>query len=555
MSSEERWHPISVMLSMYGSRINSKLLFRYPFTSENEGHPLSYYTQMTASTLQLNKRQVGSLSEDMEDSCKTPRNEIEQLESFSDELLGHILSPGNTKVCGKEFDLKINGIRFTGYPLMMEQFSSIVTKFDVLKDYIPNEISALSSRVKGDSTLLSFNIVFVLKATAEYAIVERFQELALQLGIALRFEEKCCQYLTEETRLMLAVHDEVSLESESMVTAQDAYGTILKKSRLAMQLTSIFNNLRETGVVSTRINNSTLISFCLPHKVHNLESNEQKSISVDSVERVIKEIRPYHGVLIYNKKEVWSSLPDDYSPALTRFLTAHEPIKSVQSLSSDTDLPLTHVYELASRLVYWGKAMVIYPLCDSNMYMAAPCADFSPISEMAGAFSTKFNRDLRKVMSNFALPVRLSDLHQSPHEFFYGNEEKLIQIVFWLLQHRFLIQMHTYIFFSPDEHLMENDGETSSIAQIPLDPEVERVLINFPVAYKDAILSVPASTNPKDLRLLVNLLKYFDGNYHMEEIMYSENLTRPQLLKLLDKFGQLLVTNLREDDTTAAFCM
>ena len=89
MSSQERWLPISVMLSMYGSRINSKLLFRYPY-AENEHFPPLSYTQMTASTLQLNKQQLGTPSEDSEDCCGTSKNEIEQLESFSDELLGHI---------------------------------------------------------------------------------------------------------------------------------------------------------------------------------------------------------------------------------------------------------------------------------------------------------------------------------------------------------------------------------------------------------------------------------------------------------------------------------
>lgn len=549
-SQEERWCPISIMLSMFGSRITSKLLFRYPFDRMEDVSAMLSYTRMTASTLQLNKKLPSSLSEEHEDCLKTPRSELEQIESFNDEVLAHILSPGNTNVCGKKFDLKINGIRFVGFPISMEQeqFVSIKAKFGLEED----EPSHCQS--DEESTLRSFNIVFVLRASAEYAIVEIYQELSLQLGIALAFEEKRCQYVSEETRLMLSVHDEVSLESEAMTTPKDAYNTILNKFGLARQLAKIFDSLRDTGIINTRINDSALVRFCLLHKVHNRSGVSNEAISIDLVKKVIKEIRPYHGILIFNMKDVYSSSLDDYSPALSRFLSMHEPTKSLQVLSSGTDLPLTQVYELASKLVYWGKAMVIYPMCDSNTYVTAPCTDLSPFSEKLRAFFIKFNWDLREVLSHFSLPTRLSDLHQNPHEFFYGNEEKLIQVVFWLLQHRFLIQMHTYVFFSPDESHFVSD-QNAGITPGSLDEDLECSLLSLSSEQQHAILATQASGAPKDLKLFLNLMKYFNGDYHLEEIMYNENMSRAQLLKVLDKFSPLLVTNLREDSTTAAFCM
>ena len=38
------------------------------------------------------------------------------------------------------------------------------------------------------------------------------------------------------------------------------------------------------------------------------------------------------------------------------------------------------------------------------------------------------------------------------------------------------------------------------------------------------------------------LRKYFNGSHHLEEIMYLEDMTRSELLTLLDKFSSLLVT-------------
>jgi len=44
-------------------------------------------------------------------------------------------------------------------------------------------------------------------------------------------------------------------------------------------------------------------------------------------------------------------------------------------VSLDADVPLAQVLHFASHLVHWGKAMAIYPLSESNMYITSPLAD------------------------------------------------------------------------------------------------------------------------------------------------------------------------------------
>lgn len=44
---------------------------------------------------------------------------------------------------------------------------------------------------------------------------------------------------------------------------------------------------------------------------------------------------------------------------------------------------------------------------------------------------------------------------------------------------------------------------------------------------------------------------YFRGEQHLEEIMYMENLTRSQVLQLLDKFRDVLITYETEDPAIA----
>ena len=51
------------------------------------------------------------------------------------------------------------------------------------------------------------------------------------------------------------------------------------------------------------------------------------------------------------------------------------PHFSLQTVSLDADIPLAQVLHFASHLVYWGKAIAIYPLSESNVYFASPIAE------------------------------------------------------------------------------------------------------------------------------------------------------------------------------------
>ena len=54
--------------------------------------------------------------------------------------------------------------------------------------------------------------------------------------------------------------------------------------------------------------------------------------------------RPYHAMLLLvEENTLLESLPMDSSPALTRIIKVASPLKSLQNLSSDADLPLGQV--------------------------------------------------------------------------------------------------------------------------------------------------------------------------------------------------------------------
>lgn len=130
--------------------------------------------------------------------------------------------------------------------------------------------------------------------------------------------------------------------------------------------------------------------------------------------RCLQSIRPYHGLLLLvDQSELLESLPPDSSPALLRLIHVYSPLKSLQALSADADITLPHVFQLTGHLVYWAKAMVIYPICENNVYCIAPDASTQINTPLVEKFSEKFPGEhlLQVLQKNRLSGVLISQLY------------------------------------------------------------------------------------------------------------------------------------------------
>lgn len=126
---------------------------------------------------------------------------------------------------------------------------------------------------------------------------------------------------------------------------------------------------------------------------------------------------------------------------------------------------ILQVFALACHLVYWGKARVIYPLCESNVYILSPMANTLVNSTLVEDFVEHFpGRSLHLELSEFSLPCLLRekrDMLEHPQ-----LQAQRVQIVVWMLQQGLLMQLHTYIFFvRPDRKGQGSFGASISIAE------------------------------------------------------------------------------------------
>ncbi|CAB3379353.1 Hypothetical predicted protein [Cloeon dipterum] len=462
-------NPLSIILVKSDSK-GDRLLFRYPYATESRHGETTHKKRKSVYAL--------TTSDDLEPPHQMSNISHNQLTGFSDEVLSNLFAV-KSDLCENKFELKVNDVRFVGHPTLVNAGSVLI------------------------------NIQFALRATASHSIVKCYYDLSKRLGIALRHEERRCGYVAQETKAMVTAHDEAQISP---------YSQILTRSALARDLRTVYEDLCAGGQVHLRVNNWIEVSFCLPHKLHP---------ELDPDLLCIQALRPYHGLLLlFEESEILSGLSTDASPALTKILKVHSPVKSFQVLAADADIVLDHVYKIARHLVYWAKAKVIFPLCESNVYVVSPTAPLA-VHSLTEAFSEKFQgTNLLTVLSDFSLPMslghRVSPLDNPQHN------TQFIYMIVWMLQHSLLLQLHTYVHLMPSSAKMGDDDE--------LLGDDERVV-----------------HTSEEIAMFSRLQRHFNGRHHFEEIMYLENVRRSQLLQLIDKFRNELIMRQTEDPMIANF--
>ncbi|XP_028027386.1 GATOR complex protein NPRL3 [Bombyx mandarina] len=451
-------NPLNIFFVKSDSK-GDRLLFRYPYTIEHKGENKQkrcgrhnpYAITSTEDLLQNSQSQTSNI-------CKG------QLSGFTDEMLSTLFAV-KAELCNKKFELKVNDVRFVGHPTL------------------------LPYRANKDDTaaMILINIVFALQASASHSIVKCYYDLSKRLGKALRHEEKRCSYLTEEMKIMLAAHDEVNERNDSEINGDNeeeeenlrhsvssttysvdngleggpmsAYHLILQRSSLARSMKSVFEELSSTGIVQVRVNKWVLLSFCLPHKAHQIH-NRGLIIEPETIDKCLQKLRPYHGMLLLvNPNDLLASIPLDGSSALLRLIKLYSPLKSLQTLAIEADLTFKQVSQLTGHLVYWAKATVIYPLCEGNVYVVAPGANIHIHSPLVDEFAKEFpGLCLLQMLSEFSLPAPLWYISRSAGGG-CGGSARLARCVAWLLQRRLLLQLHTYVQFNSPHWGRDADGK------------------------------------------------------------------------------------------------
>lgn len=604
--------PLGVFLVKSDS-CEEKLLFRYPFNVMAEPSPVTravknrYALVMPEKTDTLSTLGTGLMNPETNIGTTlmipsytelasavtldyVDQEDISKVISISDAALSSLFGAISVKLCDKKFEVKVDNVRFVGHP----------------------------TKLKSNNHF--FQVVFALKGYVSSDVVRSYYDLSKLIAIAIKSEENRCGFFQEQINIMIGCHDDVgdhqmdkgATHPTNREVAVSPYELILANSKLAQNLKTIFMQLKE-GIVQVRINNWINVHFCHTQKVL-ITSPDAPAITPANIHACLKCLRPYHTfLLLKDRSELIKSLPLDTSPTVARLIQMANPFKNLLEISSDADITITQVFNIVAQLIYWGKATIIFPLCEKNVYMLHPSTPTGKNSELFTEFEEEFpGHSLLEVLSKFSLGVSLSQL-KNPMENI-DKHNQLVQMVLWMLKKRLLLQQHTYVFmlapgscgtnrlsfnqpplgtadtsinerpsssltdtfegsttassYQSEDMLGMSPGSVSGFKDYRYnslsntrddedeDSEDKRITdilrdIHFPPESIRDFLTIPAASNLEDVQLFARLMHLFDGTHHIEDIMYYENLTRSQILTLIDKFQSVLMTFQYEDTTVA----
>ncbi|EGZ09760.1 hypothetical protein PHYSODRAFT_523131 [Phytophthora sojae] len=221
------------------------------------------------------------------------------------------------------------------------------------------------------------------------------------------------------------------------VDPQTLIDVSLGKSVLANDLKRVFHGLEESGAAHVVLNGWVKLSLTL----------------TDAVTVRMASLRPYHTLLLLTDKEdILSKLPADHARQLRDLVEAVNPLKSFQDLALDTGIPIHQVFRLAAHLVYWGFGRIVDAITLYNIYQVNSKADLHITSPLAQEFRRKFAPyELGEVLSTFSGSRRIGEYMKTLST---AKKTEYIHMLIWLLQQRFIVQLHRYIYF-----MIPSDGD------------------------------------------------------------------------------------------------
>eukprot|EP00644_Phytophthora_capsici_P001515 jgi/Phyca11/562970/estExt2_Genewise1.C_PHYCAscaffold_100594 len=373
-----------------------------------------------------------------------------------------------------------------------------------------------------------FNIIFALEDRPPQELLARrrtsaqaFHTVAAQLSNGLLHEELRVGFVSKEVRELLQKDGENG-SSTVDVDPQTLIDVSLGKSVLANDLKRVFHGLEESGAAHVVLNGWVKLSLTL----------------TDAVTVRMASLRPYHTLLLLaDKDHIFNKLPADHARQLRDLVEAVNPLKSFQDIALEAGVPIHQVFRLAAHLVYWGFGRIVDAITLYNIYQVNAKADLHINSPLGQEFRRKFAPyELGEVLSTFSGSRRIGEYMKTLST---SKKTEYIHMLIWLLQQRFIVQLHRYIYF-----MLPSDGDYAA----ELVPMAQVMSVASQLLFTDqerAYLAKIAKPNPV-FTLFKRLCVYFHGEHHIEEIMWRENLSRGELRTVMSTYQDIIVCCLHE---------
>ncbi|KAJ3387925.1 Nitrogen permease regulator 3 [Entophlyctis sp. JEL0112] len=449
----------------------------------------------------------------------------------------------------------------------------------------------------GQLQLTMFNIIFTLApgnddCVKDHEVQYLYKNIISKLSAGLKYEQLRRGYLRKEIDIIMGVRDELHNGAGTFIKP-DTMPAILQKSSLAQLLADAFvslnsSNDREISHLHLELNSSVDISILVNDNLGNIRNeneheakkmnrfkssegkeemplannslslypwfigdDEDGSFGYDYMLKLFNAtpLRPYHAILLmYHAEEILKSLPTDSASLLHDLIEVVTPMQSFEMLALALNCPLSQIYRLGlcfslclfllakptkvSHLVCWRKAKVIDVIHSSCIYMVAKDADLSRLSNMEGQYAGK-DLDLGKLLAELSQPRPLNSI-------FKDKNVPFLEIIALFLRNDLVEQFRQTYYIKVPKKLLQGLTEVEI-----LDVE-EDVIIRNPSeasAEEQKLIAAVAATQPEPFKtVFTQLSKYFDGHFHVEEILFREKISRKDFRAVVSFYRDYLLT-------------
>jgi len=566
---------LAILLSCTGVNITSEHQpqIQFPLAtktrSSSSSRHVSYTTDQSVPHVQrsLSSGSAGHVNYQSKDNVggeREQRSVEQQFEAMKhEEGLGDVAMPHKNSVAPT--DIKINGLRFVGYPLPIEQ----CTRPDL----------------EGFDQIHQMNLTFVIRATCEANIVQSYYNLTRKISYAIMNEERRCGYLRKEMALWKAYQVKmIEYRAENGNSYQEKqYRKTMVRSQLGEQLKMCYDVLhgRREGIKDIHIN-----------KVAVGIGDLTKAISPLAAARL--SILPFHTILVPSKDDFidgLSQLPLDHSATVNRAMKYFTETKAIVDISHDADILMSHLQEVGGHLVQQGAAKVIHPIFVKSKYRINPNASIRPLAESHGENSAMAKQFAMFVESSqlpfvtileiFRETITVGDVCTRLHML---EQRTVVNIIKWLLERNIIQRQHTFLYFMCPESIAQSTALPSSLSadvsslvgsvespqSSSMPAPLRRVTCDLPEWIRSdeeraAIGQMLSETCRREMTSerakIVDFLdpdaaseyfvelakKYFDGKTPVEAIIFYENIADEALEVYFDIFQEFIFRTEHED--------
>ncbi|CAB3406696.1 unnamed protein product [Caenorhabditis bovis] len=483
-----------------------KLHFMHPYRVQEKPKedkdselPPSFYSQFNHPSNAKTKKPV--LAEIPDDTGK-----IMTEFTLTTDLLGQALNVDRSS-CNKPFELKIDNYRFVAWPKKWKARSNAI---------------------------FHISIVFAIRANSESYSVEAYQRLSKKLAVAFIALQQSEGFIEEQQKIM----DDIDHD------AKNPFEKIRQKSKLARTLVDVYEDVIRTGNIHKYVNNLIEIGFCDEAYSLSLASVMPKGRS--EIEKIVRSIRPYHGILLL---EDIGPTPDA-NPSVARLIRHCSPDRSILDMSTASGIPVLEVFMIVRHLLLWTRAILIYPLCNTNVYTSATSPQ--PLETMIEKFAQQFgaNIHLAAGLAHFNPPATLGSFVRSNLPL--SEQHVRAKLVVMLLKHQMLMQLHVFFYIikpysnakcpRPGRHCPE--ALRNMISRSTIDVNVQSIVADI---CGQMLETESLSQVEEKLSNFIAMAPYMNGNHHLEDIKYQLNLSRNVCENVITSFQLVIAKILRPD--------